>query len=133
VASELAAQLYDLPVARRKIEDERVNITRFLVVGPPQETAQTGRDKTSVMFTLRDRPGGLHHALTPFAAHDVNLTRIESRPSRRRAWDYVFFIDLDGHVKDENVATAVEEFRGGCVLVKVLGSYPRAQAPGETP
>jgi chorismate mutase/prephenate dehydratase len=131
VASELAAQLYDLPVQRRKIEDERVNMTRFLVVGPPEPRRPTGRDKTSVMFTLKDRPGGLHQALAPFAKHGVNLSRIESRPSRRRAWDYVFFIDLDGHAEDQAVAAALAEFRGGCQLVKLLGSYPRAeQAPG---
>jgi chorismate mutase/prephenate dehydratase len=111
-----------------------VNITRFLVVGPPlpedaEPTPPTRHDKTSIMFTLRDQPGGLHRAIEPFAAHGVNLSRIESRPSRRRAWDYVFFIDLDGHVADANVAAALDEFRRGCELVKVLGSYPRAAQP----
>jgi chorismate mutase/prephenate dehydratase len=134
VASELAAQLYDLPVARRRIEDERVNVTRFLVVGPHLDasaTRPTGNDKTSLMFTLRDRPGGLYHALQPFAAHGVNLSRIESRPSRRRAWDYVFFIDLDGHADDDGVRAALFEFRASCELVKILGSYPRAEPLGE--
>jgi chorismate mutase/prephenate dehydratase len=151
VASELAAQLYDLPVARRKIEDERVNITRFLVVGPPPKDGGAegpvsgppspsgepppigdgGSFKTSLMFTLRDQPGGLHRALAPFAAHGVNLTRIESRPSRRRAWDYAFFIDLDGHVAEPRVAAALAEFRPGCELVKVLGCYVRAPSGAE--
>jgi chorismate mutase/prephenate dehydratase len=84
------------------------------------------------MFTLRDRPGGLYDALKPFAAHGVNLSRIESRPSRRRAWDYVFFIDVDGHVKDPATDSALSEFRGSCELVKVLGTYPQAERP-ETP
>lgn len=124
VASELAARLYDLPVQRRKIEDERVNVTRFLVVGPPSEPSPpTGRDKTSLMFTLRDRPGGLYHALAPFAAHGVNLSRIESRPSRRKAWDYVFFADFDGHADDPGPKAALAEFSASCELVKLLGSY----------
>lgn len=148
VASELAAQLYDLPVARRRIEDERTNVTRFLVIGPPGERVREGSagvtaplgpsvpavasdgrpaDKTSVMFTLHDRPGGLHRALQPFADHGINLSRVESRPSRRRAWDYVFFIDLDGHAQDPTVAAALADFRQGCALVKLLGSYPRAE------
>ena len=132
VASELAGQLYDLPLSRRKIEDEKVNITRFLVIGKPGEKERpTGRDKTSIMFTLKDEPGGLNRALAPFSTHRVNLSKIESRPSRRRAWDYVFFIDVDGHVEDPPVARALLEFRPRCELVKILGSYARAEMPPE--
>jgi chorismate mutase/prephenate dehydratase len=143
VASELAGRLYDLKVAQRKIEDERTNVTRFLVVARPSvpgaggeaspgaRPAPTGRDKTSIMFTLSDAPGALHRALATFAYGGINLTRIESRPSRRRAWEYVFFIDVDGHVADAPVGRALEAFRGECAQVKVLGSYPRAEAGGE--
>jgi chorismate mutase/prephenate dehydratase len=136
VASELAAQLYDLPVARRRIEDERVNFTRFLVIGraePPSPPVPGRAYKTSIMFTLKDRPGGLHHALAPFAAHDVNLSRIESRPSRRRAWDYVFFVDVEGHPLEPATAAAIAEFRSGCELVKLLGTYARAPEPAVEP
>jgi chorismate mutase/prephenate dehydratase len=136
VASEMAADLYDLPILRRPIEDERVNITRFLVLGPRPAAAPPGSagpgpaggHKTSLMFILLDRPGGLHTAIAPFAERRVNLSRIESRPSRRRAWDYVFFIDLDGHQDDPEVAAAIAAFSRGCELVKILGSYPRSEA-----
>jgi chorismate mutase/prephenate dehydratase len=126
VASELAGQLYDLRIARRKIEDELHNVTRFLVIGR-KEAARTGKDKTSLMLSVKDQPGVLYKVLQPLADAGLNLTRIESRPSRRRAWDYVFFIDLDGHLEDANVKQAVERLAGACDAVKVLGSYPRAE------
>jgi chorismate mutase / prephenate dehydratase len=128
VASELAGQLYDLRVAKHKIEDEVKNVTRFLVLGrEPAPPSSGGRDKTSLMLTVRDEPGILHKMLQPLAARGVNLTRIESRPSRRRAWDYVFFIDLDGHATRAEVAAALGDLRAACETVKVLGSYPRAE------
>ncbi|HEY7957127.1 MAG TPA: prephenate dehydratase [Polyangia bacterium] len=128
VASELAGQLYDLRIAKAKIEDEAKNVTRFLVIGR-QAAVRTGRDKTSLMLSVKDQSGVLYKMLGPLAERGINLTRIESRPSRRRAWDYVFFIDLDGHIDDEPVAKAVEGLRGACEHVKVLGSYPRADQP----
>jgi chorismate mutase/prephenate dehydratase len=127
VASELAGHLYDLRVARRSIEDEAGNATRFLVIG--RAAAQpTGRDKTSLMLSVKDTPGVLYRVLEPLAAQGVNMTRIESRPSRRRAWDYVFFVDIDGHAGDERVARALKALTAVCEQVKVLGSYPRAEA-----
>jgi chorismate mutase/prephenate dehydratase len=128
VASELAGHLYDLRVARRKIEDEVYNVTRFLVIGHA-EAVRTGRDKTSLMLSVKDQPGVLYHVLQPLADEGVNLTRIESRPSRRRAWDYVFFLDLDGHVSDLPVQRAIGRLSDSCEQVKVLGSYPRADVP----
>jgi chorismate mutase/prephenate dehydratase len=127
VASELAGQLYDLKVAKAKIEDEVRNVTRFLVLGT-QPAARTGRDKTSLMLVVKDQPGVLYRVLEPLAKGGINLTRIESRPSRRRAWDYVFFLDLDGHVDDPEVAAGIAALRGACQEVKVLGSYPRYEA-----
>ena len=124
VASELAGQLYDLKLAKAKINDEVRNLTRFLVIGH-QPAARSGRDKTSLMLSVRDQPGILYKVLAPLAAGGINLTRIESRPSRKKIWDYVFFIDLDGHVEDAEVSRAVEELREACEAVKVLGSYPR--------
>jgi len=129
VASELAGQLYDLRVAKQKIEDEVRNATRFLVVGR-EPAVRTGRDKTSLMISVKDQPGILYKVLAPLAQEGINLTRIESWPSRKRVWDYVFFLDLDGHVSDPTVAKAVEALHATCDHVKVLGSYPYA-ATGE--
>jgi chorismate mutase/prephenate dehydratase len=134
VASELAGQLYDLKIARRGIQDEARNVTRFLVIGrqaakPSPASQGPARDKTSLMLSVKDQPGVLYRVLQPMAERGINLTRIESRPSRRRAWDYVFFVDLDGHASDPKVAAAVEALKSGCELVKVLGSYPRADMP----
>ena len=126
VASELAGQLYDLRVVKRKIEDHVQNVTRFLVIGR-QPTEPTGRDKTSILFSVKDEPGVLFRVLASFANHKINLSKIESRPSRKRPWEYVFFIDLDGHADDANVKTALVEFAKACDFVKVLGSYPRAE------
>jgi chorismate mutase/prephenate dehydratase len=130
VASELAGQLYDLKIARRKIEDELRNVTRFLVIG--RETAPaTGRDKTSILFSLKDEAGVLFKVLQPLAEAGLNLSRIESRPSRKRLWDYVFFIDVDGHQSDKSVQGAIDALARRCEFVKVLGSYPRAELPQE--
>ena len=130
VASELAGQLYDLKIAHRKIEDEVRNVTRFLVIGrevPPP----TGRDKTSILFSLKDAAGVLYKVLQPLADSGLNLTRIESRPSRRKLWDYVFFIDVDGHTGEPAVEAALRALEARCEFVKVLGSYPRAGMPEE--
>jgi chorismate mutase/prephenate dehydratase len=124
VASELAGQLYDLKTAKSRIEDEVHNVTRFLVIGH-KEAAPTGRDKTSLMLSVKDQPGVLYKVLQPLADAQINLTRIESRPSRRKAWDYVFFVDLDGHVSAPDVKAALTKLEEACEQVKVLGSYPR--------
>ncbi len=126
VASELAGQLYDLKVAKEKIEDEVRNVTRFLVVGRTAPV-RTGRDKTSLMLSVRDQAGVLFRVLEPLARRGVNLTRIESRPSRRKAWDYVFFLDLDGHQDDQAITEAIADLRTVCEDVTVLGAYPRAE------
>ena len=126
VASELAAKLYDLQVTRRNIADTAQNVTRFLVVGAVQ-AEPTGRDKTTLLFELGNEPGILFRALQPFAERGVNLSKIESRPSRRRPWEYVFFIDVDGHQRDAAVAAAIEEVARSCTSLKVLGSYPHAE------
>lgn len=131
IASPVAAEIYGLRVVRSGIEDHPNNTTRFLVIGrnPPQRSS---RDITSLLFSIkRDEVGALHRALEPFSRHHVNLTRIESRPTKVRAWEYVFFCDFEGHVEDDNVAQAIGELRPRCDFVKVLGSYPRAEeAPG---
>jgi chorismate mutase / prephenate dehydratase len=130
VASELAGQLYDLKVARKKIEDEVRNVTRFLVIGR-EPAPPTGRDKTSILFSLKDAAGVLFRVLSPLADAGLNLSRIESRPSRKKLWDYVFFIDVDGHTVEPAVQSALQALESTCEFVKVLGSYPRAGTPEE--
>jgi chorismate mutase / prephenate dehydratase len=130
VASELAGQLYDLKIARKKIEDEVRNVTRFLVVGREPAPA-TGRDKTSILFSLKDEAGVLFKVLQPLGDAGLNLSRIESRPSRKKLWDYVFFIDVDGHASEPSVQGAIRALEERCQFVKMLGSYPRAGMPEE--
>jgi chorismate mutase/prephenate dehydratase len=130
VASELAGQLYDLKIARKKIEDEVRNVTRFLVIGREAAPA-TGRDKTSILFSLKDEAGVLYKVLQPLADAGLNMSRIESRPSRKKLWDYVFFIDVDGHQSEAPVQAAIGALEERCQFVKVLGSYPRATGPEE--
>jgi chorismate mutase/prephenate dehydratase len=126
VASELAGQLYDLKIAKKRIEDEVRNVTRFLVIGREPAPA-TGRDKTSILFSLKDEAGVLFRVLQPLAEAGLNLSRIESRPSRKKLWDYVFFIDVDGHSGDPPVQKAIAALEERCEFVKVLGSYARAE------
>ena len=123
IASRLAGELYGLRAVRRNIEDRRDNVTRFIVVSR-REHEPTGGDTTSILFSIKDRVGALHDILLPFARTKINLTRIESRPSRRRAWDYVFFVDFDGHRSDPVVQAVLGRVRRSCSMLKVLGSYP---------
>jgi chorismate mutase/prephenate dehydratase len=125
IASELAAQRYGLTILSRAIEDRSVNVTRFLVIGRHQ-AVPSGSDRTSLLLALRDEPGILHRVLAPFAAAGINMSRIESRPSRKRPWEYVFFVDIDGHQRDPAIARALAEVGGIARAVKVLGSYPKA-------
>ncbi|RMH42809.1 MAG: prephenate dehydratase [Deltaproteobacteria bacterium] len=131
IASELAAKLYDLRVLRRQLQDVADNRTRFLVVGPPSAAPPpTGRDKTSALLVLRDKPGALYEALKPLSEAGVNLTKIESRPSRRRPWEYVFFLDMDGHAADPALRDVLDAVAAWCEQFKVLGSYPKVNSDG---
>lgn len=125
IASEAAAEIYGLTIVHANIQDSAVNTTRFLIIGR-QSPPPTGDDKTSLVVSRSNQPGGLFKLLEPLARHGLNMTRIESRPSRQGMWEYVFFIDLAGHVEDPVVKTALEEMRAQASLLKVLGSYPRA-------
>jgi chorismate mutase/prephenate dehydratase len=123
VASEIAATVYNLKLVKKGIEDHTYNYTRFLTIAknsPPK----TGRDKTSIMFSIKDKAGALHVILKPFAKYRINLTKIESRPSKRKAWEYIFFVDMVGHMEDTNVKKALNEVKKECLYLKVLGSYP---------
>ncbi|MCK9595206.1 MAG: prephenate dehydratase [Candidatus Omnitrophica bacterium] len=123
ISSILAAQIYGLKTACRNIEDSPHNITRFFVIGKEQ-SGITGQDKTSLMFSIKDKIGALHEMLEPFRKHKVNLNKIESRPSKKKAWDYYFFVDLEGHILEPRIKKAVEELENKCKFLKVLGSYP---------
>jgi chorismate mutase/prephenate dehydratase len=130
VGAELLAERRGLYVLARNIQDRAVNLTRFFVLGR-LHCIPTGRDRTSLLFTLRHQPGSLHQALAPLAEAGVNLTRIESRPTRERAWEYVFFIDIEGHQSENYVRAALTDFQSRVDRCKILGSYPAARADQE--
>jgi chorismate mutase/prephenate dehydratase len=123
IGSVLAAGVHNLTVLARNIQDARANSTRFIVLGSTW-AERTGKDKTSVVFSVKDRPGVLKDALSAFAGEGINLTRIESRPSRRRAWTYVFFADFLGHPEEDRVKRALEALEEHCPYVGVIGAYP---------
>ena len=125
IASNTAAELYELNVLECNIEDEPDNTTRFLIIGR-QSPAASGRDKTSLLISTPNRPGGLNNLLMPLADAGISMTRIESRPSRRAMWEYVFFIDIEGHKEDANVAVALQVLTDQASVLRVLGSYPIA-------
>ncbi len=130
IASELAANLYGLNILQRRIEDHPNNATRFLVIG--RRPAPPGiADKTSVLFSIKDRVGALHRILQPFAEHAINLTKIESRPSKKRVWEYVFYVDFEGHASEPRIQRALEALKDECIFLKVLGSYPKGRLPQE--
>jgi chorismate mutase/prephenate dehydratase len=126
VASRAAAILYHLAVVAKGIEDSRENYTRFLVIGR-RPAQMSGQDKTSVMFSIKDKVGALHDMLMSFKHFGINLTKIESRPTKKKAWEYIFFVDILGHVADRTVEKALAQLAKNCVFLKVLGSYPRAE------
>src|SRR3977135_1593183 len=127
IASRAAAEIYGLNLLANEIEARHDNTTRFLVVGRKLFSA-SGVDRTTLLVSTSDTDdaGALFRLLEPFSKHRVNMTRIESRPSRKRKWDYVFFIDIEGHVGDMPVAAALEELKARASLFKILGSYPQA-------
>ena len=125
IAGSLTAERYNLRILELDIQDNAANATRFLVLGR-QCSPATGRDRTSLMFSIADQVGALHKALAPFRRFRINMTKIESRPSKRKAWEYFFFVDCDGHVHDRKVAKAVALLQEHCSYVKVLGSYPNS-------
>lgn len=125
IAGELAAERHGLVLVARDIEDEPNNTTRFLVLGK-EETAPSGKDKTSLVISVRNRPGALLELLAPFAGHGIGLSKLESRPARGGAWQYVFYVDLEGHISDPNIQHAIKAVEEHCTFLKVLGAYPLA-------
>jgi len=123
IASLLAAKVYKLRVVASDIEDSPHNVTRFLIIGKT-DVPPTGHDRTSIMFSIKDKVGALHDMLLPFKKYGINLTKIESRPSKKKAWEYYFFVDLDGHRDNPRVKEALLELENKCAFLKILGSYP---------
>jgi chorismate mutase/prephenate dehydratase len=126
IAGILAAEKYGVRILELDIQDNAANATRFLVLGR-QCSPATNKDRTSVMFSIVDKVGALHNALAPFRRYRINMTKIESRPSKRKAWEYFFFVDCDGHYTDRKVANALAMLAEHCSFVKVLGSYPKSE------
>jgi chorismate mutase/prephenate dehydratase len=126
IAGILAAEKYDLDVLDYDIQDNAANATRFLVLGR-QCSPPTGHDRTSLMISITDKVGALHSAIAAFRRFRINMTKIESRPSKRKAWEYFFFIDCDGHMQDRKVDNAIRHLGEHCNFVKVLGSYPNSE------
>lgn len=125
IAGRTAAEAYGLNILAANIEDEPNNTTRFAVISR-QDVAPSGRDKTSLVMASRNVPGAMHELLTPLARHNVSMSRLESRPSRTGLWEYVFFVDIDGHETETNAAAALAEMRDIAAFLKILGSYPVA-------
>lgn len=130
IASRRAAQIYHLEILAEGIETNPANLTRFLVLGT-EAAPRAARSKTSVVFALQNRPGTLHRALGALATRQINLTKIESRPGRTRPWEYLFYVDFDGHVEDPPVREALQELASHTTFLRVLGSYPWSPPPSE--
>ncbi|HEY1267396.1 MAG TPA: prephenate dehydratase, partial [Candidatus Binatia bacterium] len=125
IASALAKELYGLEIVARNIEDQANNITRFLVIGA-RSPKPSGDDKTSIVFSVKDEIGVLHRMLDPFARNKINLSKIESRPLKQKPWEYLFFLDLEGHSEEPRIQKAVKKLEKICLFIKILGSYPAA-------
>jgi chorismate mutase/prephenate dehydratase len=125
IASKVSASMYNLHILKERIEDYTENYTRFWVIGH-KAPAKSGYDKTSIMFSIKDEVGALYKILYPFSDHGVNMTKIESRPFKERPWEYFFFVDVEGHMSDNNLKSAVEEIEELVSFIKILGSYPRS-------
>ncbi len=124
IASGLAKENYGLNVVAANIEDQANNVTRFLVIGK-SDPQPSGDDKTSLVFSVRDEVGILHRMLAPFAKERINLTKIESRPLKQKPWEYLFFLDIEGHQQEPRIQKALKKLEKNCVFMKALGSYPR--------
>jgi chorismate mutase/prephenate dehydratase len=127
LVGRMAAEAHSLPILEESVQDNPNNTTRFLVIGPSAPTP-TGDDRTSLMFCIRDEPGALFRVLEPFNRLKISMSKIESRPSKRKAWEYFFFVDVDGHAAESPLKEAIAELSTHCTLVKILGTYPKTAA-----
>ena len=125
IASERAAQIYGMQILAKDIADNKENFTRFFVLST-QDSEPTGKDKTSIIFSAKHEPGSLYHALGEFAKRNINLTRIESRPTKKTPWEYNFYLDFEGHRTEQKCKEALQALEKYAIFVKILGSYPKA-------
>ena len=125
IASEKAAEIYGMKIVARDIADNPNNYTRFFVLGE-EDHPPTGNDKTSIIFSVPHKPGSLYNALAEFAKRNINLTKIESRPTRKKLWEFNFYLDFEGHRKERKFTEAIEALKSKAYFVKILGSYPKA-------
>ncbi|MGI0070091.1 MAG: prephenate dehydratase [Nitrosotalea sp.] len=126
IASKKAAEIYNVPVIREGIEDNPNNYTRFLVLATRKQE-RTSKDKTSIIFSVKHVPGALYEILEKFNADKINLTKIESRPTKNTPWEYNFYVDFEGHQSDRNIQNTLDKIKANTIFLKVLGSYPRAE------
>ena len=126
IASTRAADIYDMKIIVKEIEDNPNNFTRFFILAK-QDSPPTGNDKTSIVFSVRHKPGALYKFLKELANRNINLTKIESRPTRQKPWEYNFYLDFEGHREDEASREVLENLNNFSIFVKVLGSYPKAK------
>jgi chorismate mutase / prephenate dehydratase len=127
ISGELAAEIYGLKILESDIQDLGTNMTRFLVIGKKYGPS-TGHDKSSILFSVKHQAGALHDALQSLKKYGLNMTKIESRPSRLKAWEYFFFVDIQGHVDDKPVKAALDDIRKHCAFLTILGAYPNENA-----
>ena len=128
IGSSFAASKYNLKILQKSIEDDKNNMTRFFLIGH-NTSLPTARDKTSIIFFLQHKPGALYKCLSVLAEKKINMTRIESRPAKTKKWEYLFFVDMEGHIKNKTVGDALKEMEKHCVFLKILGSYPQGDMP----
>ena len=127
----LSAELYGLTLLEKSVQDRSTNTTRFFIIGE-KDCPRTGNDRTSIAFALHDKPGALVNALKAFEVCEINLTKIESRPSKQKEWEYIFYADLEGHQDDETVSKAITDLEKHCSMLKILGSYPTVTVATES-
>jgi prephenate dehydratase len=128
IASRRAAELYNMDILDEGIEDNKNNFTRFLIISKAT-TKSTGHDGTSMIFSVKHTPGSLYRILEVFAGRKINLTKIESRPTKEKPWEYNFYVDFEGHIDDKIINEAVESIKKRAAFIKILGSYRRAEFP----
>lgn len=128
IASKRASEIYQVPIIKEGIEDNPNNFTRFLILSK-KSSSQTKKDKTSIIFSIKHEPGALHYIIERIYKHQINLTKIESRPKINTTWEYIFFVDFEGHQDDPDVKKMLGELKEKTLFFKILGSYPKAQLP----